>query len=196
MQTEEALVLLTKYHRRLAAAEASRYYRSFRAAEGIAGAHVPKMAADIEDSHLRRSLRFAGPVTVQRALRLNPGGVGAQVLTELSGTVSRHVLDAGRETIWENVRADTAAQGYTRVPTGRACSFCKMLASRGPTYSESGADFRSHNHCGCTAEPYFGGGREAWPEEARTASEEWNRATAGLSGPEATKAFRRSIEGR
>lgn len=30
-----------------------------------------------------------------------------------------------------------------------------MLAYRGPTYSESSADFGAHDHCGCSAEPQF-----------------------------------------
>jgi hypothetical protein len=61
--------------------------------------------------------------------------------------------------IRESVAADDYAQGWRRVTSGAACGFCRMLAGRGEVYTEATADFASHDHCGCGAEPVYGQGR-------------------------------------
>ena len=49
---------------------------------------------------------------------------------------------------------DPKARGWQRVGVGE-CDFCSMLIGRGAVYSEATADFLSHDHCHCYAEPAF-----------------------------------------
>lgn len=192
---EEGLVANIKLHRRYSAAIASNYYRNFRTTEGVPGTAAPKLVTEVNEPALRGSLRFAGPHTAQKVARYRPTDVAGQLLTSLSGTTSRHVMDAGRGTMMEAVRDDPRAQGYVRVTAG-GCSFCQMLGARGPTYTEEGSSFEAHNNCGCTAEPYFGGGFDTWPKTAQDSHALWNESTQGLSSGDARLAFRRAVEGR
>lgn len=67
------------------------------------------------------------------------------------GGVQRRIADHVRYTITGNAIEDRAAAGWQRVTDGNACAFCSMLAGRGAVYSEAGADFASHDDCGCSA---------------------------------------------
>lgn len=90
-------------------------------------------------------------------------------LHKLNGGLTLVVNNVYRETIMESSIADPAARGWQRVADGNACGFCQMLEGRGAVYSESSADFASHDHCGCSAEPAFEG--EPIPVQPYTPSE-------------------------
>ncbi len=90
-------------------------------------------------------------------------------LHKLNGGLQLVVGNAYRETIMGSSIQDPQARGWQRVADGRACGFCLMLEGRGSVYSESTADFASHDHCGCSAEPAFEG--EPAPVKAYTPSE-------------------------
>ena len=77
-----------------------------------------------------------------------------QTLTTLvAGGVQRRIADHVRLTIAESSVVDTAARGWKRVGDGSTCSFCSMLLGRGAVYTEATADFKTHDHCGCSAAP-------------------------------------------
>lgn len=76
-----------------------------------------------------------------------------KALNLASGGLQRIVADADRETITVSSIEDRAARGWTRETSG-GCDFCQMLA--GNLYTEAGADFQAHDHCGCFAAPAFG----------------------------------------
>jgi hypothetical protein len=76
-------------------------------------------------------------------------------LTLAQGGLQRIVADASRYTVAGSAVADPAARGWRRVGTGRNCEFCNMLISRGAVYTESSAEFKSHDHCNCAAAPVF-----------------------------------------
>lgn len=69
----------------------------------------------------------------------------------LEGGFDRRLWSAARSVYMGSAIADPAAGGWQRQTDGDACGFCVMLASRGTVYSESSADFASHDRCGCTA---------------------------------------------
>lgn len=76
-------------------------------------------------------------------------------LTLATGGLQRIVANASRQTITVSSIADPAARGWRRVGRGSSCEFCQMLLGRGDVYSEASADFASHDHCNCGAEPAF-----------------------------------------
>lgn len=139
-----------------ASALAVDYYRAFRVAEGARGAPEPRLARFDADKVVT-SLFVTGPVQVARSLRAGQTAAAAKAtaLTTVSGAVSRHVLDGARHTLIRTVGADPQAKGWRRVIGGKGCDFCQMLAGRGAVYSADTADFQSHDHCACAAEPVF-----------------------------------------
>lgn len=138
------------------------------------GSAAAALAADFYDG-IREEVVKAGPrftpklASVPNAARfesLSGWGIGplfgsepnpAMALSNLTGGLQLVVGDAYRETIMGSSISDPAARGWQRVADGNACAFCLMLEGRGSVYSEAGADFASHNSCGCTAEPAFEG---------------------------------------
>lgn len=80
----------------------------------------------------------------------------ASARTLIEGGLQRRIANAARDTIVESSIADPSAQGWQRSASG-GCAFCQMLGSRGVVYSESSADFASHDHCQCVAVPAFDG---------------------------------------
>lgn len=82
-------------------------------------------------------LRVAGePVTEQTRADLR---VINTANTALGGTVSRQVQEPARETI-ASIGENHDHYGWARVLTGAySCSFCAMLASRGPVYTSKEA---------------------------------------------------------
>lgn len=70
------------------------------------------------------------------------------------GGSQRRVANFARQTVMGSSVADPSARGWQRVGIGE-CAFCQMLIGRGAVYTEATADFQSHDHCNCQAEPAF-----------------------------------------
>ena len=76
--------------------------------------------------------------------------VVARFIEELAASSSRHVKSASRDLVTDTARLNRA--GWARQLSGaESCAFCAMLVSRGAVYSRESVDFRTHNHCDCTA---------------------------------------------
>jgi len=80
----------------------------------------------------------------------------ASSLTLVTGGMQRIIANADRQTVTLSATQDRESRGWQRVGSGHTCEFCAMLLGRGAVYSEATADFESHDHCHCTAEPVFG----------------------------------------
>lgn len=74
--------------------------------------------------------------------------------TLILGGAQRRVSNFARQTVMGSSVEDPGARGWQRVGVGE-CDFCQMLIGRGAVYSEATADFLSHDHCHCYAEPAF-----------------------------------------
>lgn len=77
--------------------------------------------------------------------------------TLILGGAQRRIANFSRDTVMRSSIADPRADGWQRVGDGSSCAFCSMLIARGAVYSEAGADFASHDKCGCGAAPAFSG---------------------------------------
>jgi hypothetical protein len=141
---------LVEQNRRTSGGLTAGYLRAFRTASGIPGEARATLGG---------SLRATTIAAIKTAAA---NGIAADIamangLTQASGAVARLVLDGGRETFMGTIQNDSAASGWQRVLGGAGCDFCAMLADRGAVYKEDTADFASHDHCGCSAEPSYGG---------------------------------------
>lgn len=175
-QLVAAVVPLLQVQHRVSSGLASRYYQAFRFAEGVAGSATSQLAAfDVSDAV--SSLYFTGIRQAQRSLAAGMAydDVRGQTLARVSGTVSRHALNGGRDTIVGSAAADPQAVGWQRVTSGKPCPFCVMLSSRGPVYrGQQTAGFQAHDHCACMAEPSYQ--RGDWNPQNREHQDLYNRA--------------------
>lgn len=162
----------------------------FYASQSPTGA-APDVAVPLYDaSMLAKTLTaFVGP-------RIGDPDRHELAATMGGAAVARHVEQAGRE--WVALASSSDGVQYARVdPVGETCAFCQLLISRGPAYlSQASGAFRSHPACTCVAVPVFDPAGD-WPgrEQYEAAEELYAQATAGTSGKESLRAFRRAVEG-
>lgn len=119
-------------------------------------------------------------------------------------------LAGGRDLIREASRQDKVALGYywqTReTETEKICSWCAMLASRGPVYTRESwpkSDPRpdgelkvsAHDNCACSMVPVWSKSQEL-PDSIQSLYDDWLEVTAGFSGHDKVNAWRRDWDAR
>lgn len=139
---------------------AAAYYQAFRFAEEVSGEFTPVLAPELDRGRAAGTLYRVGLEMHREALRSGRQATDAraQTLLRMTGSVSRQVLEGGRETVIASVAADRHARGWARIAGPNCCAFCALLAGRGPTYKTAEtASFEAHDHCACGIEPAFDG---------------------------------------
>lgn len=138
----------------VAATVAADWYDALREQAGVSGSYRARLAEPLPAEQVRASARWAsGPLFGRQP---DPD----RALGMLSNAVQRLVQQQGRDTMTRNVRSDPSRPRWMRVPHGRTCAFCLMLASRGPVYlsaATAGAYNRYHDVCNCQPMPYWQG---------------------------------------
>lgn len=119
--------------------------------EGVAGAVADAIAAGSAPERLVYEVDAAAVEgTVRRQINLVKGGRRGEFAEAVGDLAAKHVKRAARAAA---MGARTRGVRYQRLQQGeRTCTFCQMLASRGPVYySEASAGkFRQfHAHCDC-----------------------------------------------
>lgn len=137
-----------------AAAIAADFFDELRDVSGAAGRFSALAAAGLEVVAIEASTRWG----LGSLFKGDP----AASLGALSGVLDRAVKQSARDTIDGSVRHDPRRPRYARVPSGaHSCSFCLMLASRGPVYGSKadagGAGNKYHGNCDCQAVPVWSG---------------------------------------
>lgn len=156
----DAIVVLVRAYKPVSAAAAAAYFAAFRAAAAAEGDATAVLASAIDVARIEASLYITGRDGLRTALSAGKSAADAKatVFVRTSGTVSRHILDGGRQTLIDSVQNDKSALGWARITDGDPCYFCLTLASRGAVYkTEETADFQAHDHCGCTVMPVYKG---------------------------------------
>lgn len=150
---EAGLLELIRARRRRSADLSIAYYRALRLVEGVPG-DVQPVVADPPPAELERAtLRLLGPIAAKKAIARRRPRVAEDTLTRLAGSTARQVLDGGRRSLTETLKADKAATGWRRITDSSPCKFCASIADQGVVGAD--VDFAAHDHCGCTAEPAF-----------------------------------------
>lgn len=128
-----------------AAVLAADFYDAIRNAPPSAASFRAGMSATPDASQAESVARWGlGPLFTQN----DP----AQALLDLLGATQRLVLQAGRSTIIDSASADPVRTGFARIPVGKTCPFCTMVASRGFVYAtarSAGQSNEWHNDCDC-----------------------------------------------
>lgn len=151
---EAGLLELIRARRRSSSELSIAYYRALRLVERVPGDVQPVIADDPPAELERATLRLLGPIFAKKAIARRRPRVAENTLTRLAGSTARQVLDGGRRTLTETIKADSRATGWRRITDSSPCKFCSSIADMGVVSSR--VDFAAHDHCGCTAEPAFG----------------------------------------
>lgn len=169
----------------VAAVVAAEYYADERAQlRNLVSPFTPMPAETAPPEEVEKAVKWA----TKGLWSKTPDVEAAQVLTQ--GAVTKMALDPARETVIQSVKQDPAAIGWARITDGDPCAFCAMLASRGPVYkSEQQAGFEAHDHCKCSAAPFFSKD-DAALLSSKHLYDEWKRVTHGHSGRGAIRAWR------
>lgn len=174
-----ASIVLVKGYQLISSQTAGNYFQAFRVAEGAPGEARTKLADPVDERKVRAALFATGQNAVKQSLEAgnSPERSKEIALTRTSGAFGTQILNGGRETLVESVKADRSALGWARVTDADPCAFCALLAGRGPVYkSDKTADFQAHGGCACTAEPVYRHDAE-WPGRAREFHDLYNEAT-------------------
>lgn len=164
------------------------YYEAERIAAAVTGRFTVPLAESPPDEQVDNSLRWAtkdiwerdpdDPATTEA--QQQPLEVRLQQAEKKAEAVAQKlVADQGRGTVQEAVRQDRQATAWARAAALGACSFCKLLASRGAVYKQDTAKFRSHDGCHCGVVPVFKGQRFELSDHAA----EWARIYRDYAAP-------------
>ncbi|MEU1071934.1 MULTISPECIES: hypothetical protein [unclassified Streptomyces] len=194
---------------------AADFYDAQRAEAGVPGRFAVPVPDPPPDEQVDNSLRWATKdlwprdpeASTTTAAQLEPLDVRLdQAEKKAEGAVERLMLNQGRQTVREAVQRDRYAVAYARAAALGACSFCKLMASRGAVYKDldavgraadekfTGADsvIKFHNSCRCQPIPVFLGQRFELSPQAT----EWDRLyreyAAGYPGDQ-LRLFRRAL---
>lgn len=155
---------------------AADFYDGEREAAAVPGTFTVPLADPPPDEQVDSSLRWATKDlwprdrTEATVAQLEPFGVRLEAaMKKADAATQKLVADAGRETLRQSVKSDPQAVAYARTAALGACSFCKLMASRGWVYrtaESAGGDandrfsgdasvVKFHDNCHCGIVPVF-----------------------------------------
>jgi hypothetical protein len=151
---EPALIALIQARGNLSARLAANYFTAARVAAAVEGIAAPRLAPTPTPEEIIPGLRVMGPVNAGRqiAKRRDPHDVADATFVNVSGEVSRQVLDVGRATLVGSLALDPSRPQVRRVTDNDPCKWCSDQASR--TYPPTDR-FPAHSHCACFPAPVY-----------------------------------------
>lgn len=188
----EAVTAIVARYSEVSATLAADFYDGERNAASVSGAFTVPLADAPPGEQVDNSMRWATKDlwprddAVATVAQQEPLDVRLEAaMAKADGATQKLVADRGRATLRQAVKSDPQAVAYARAAALGACSFCKLMASRGSVYAtaeSAGHDandlfagdasvVKFHNDCHCTITPVFRGQRfELSPHAA-----EWDR---------------------
>lgn len=151
----EFMPILANTYGEVSASAAADFYETARTASTARGAFEATMPDSDAALMAARSVRWATDP-------LYTGDPDA-ALSRMGAAVDEAALQQGRNTIMLNAKRDRATPRFARVPVGKSCAWCYMLASRGPVYRSAetaGAARKYHAKCDCQPVPSWDQGKD------------------------------------
>lgn len=145
----EYVPVLSDRYGTLAGAVAAEWYDELRAAAGTPGRFRALMADLTVSEAVENRVRSASAHLFEAAGTVDP----ALTLAALESSLTKFVLQPGRDTVRTSVFADPQAKGWRRITRPGSCDFCRILESRGGVYLEKTVRFAAHGKCHCAAAP-------------------------------------------
>lgn len=158
-QARTFLPLLARTYGEVSATAAADFYETARESSAARGAFTATMSQSDAARMAARSVRWATDPLY--------GGDFETALGRMTSVVDESALQQGRNTVMLNAKRDRANPRFARVPVGKTCAWCFMLASRGPVYKSAetaGAAKKFHAACDCQPVPSWDRGNDL-PED-------------------------------
>ncbi|WTL23966.1 hypothetical protein OG875_04755 [Streptomyces sp. NBC_01498] len=195
----------------MSASLAAEFYDAQRAQADVGGGFRSPLADPPPAEQVEASLRWAihdvwpqGTETEAQQQPLNSRVAVAE--RQVTGVAQKLVADQGRETVRQAVRRDPQAVAYARAAALGACSFCRLMASRGAVYATEGSAgmdandlfsgdasvVKFHDNCHCAIIPVFRGQQF----ELSPHASDWDRLYREYAAPfpgDQLRRFRRAI---
>lgn len=145
---EDFLPDLVQDYGQAGAVLAAEFYEELREVSEVPGRFTALSSEPPVPEAVKTSSRFAiGP------LFQGENASPQDALTLLTGITQRHIMQAGRDTLFKNAQRDKTRPRFARVPSGTdTCKFCLILASRGAIYTserDAGKGNKYHDNCWC-----------------------------------------------
>lgn len=209
----EAVHALVVQYAEVSATLAADFYDGERETAGVPGSFTVPLADPPPEEQTAESLRWATKDVWDRdpevatTVQLEPIDVRVEsAMSKADGVTQKLVADVGRETVRQAVRQDREAVAYARVAALGACSFCKLMASRGAVYRTAGTAGRDanelfsgeasvvkfHNNCHCGIVPVFRGQQFQLSPHAARWDEIYREYAQGHPGDQ-LRLFRRAL---
>ena len=186
----EAVTAIVARYSEVSATLAADVYDGERVAAGVPGAFTVPLADPPPGEQVDASMRWATKdlwprgEAVATVAQQEPLDVRMEAaMTKADGATQKLVADRGRATLRQAVKADPQAVAYARAAALGACSFCKLMASRGAVYATADSAGRDAN--------------ELFSGDASVVKFHDNCVPAGtlVDGPTAEVGYRRWYEG-
>lgn len=156
---EEFLPLLSHTYGEVSAAAAADFYEAARA-ESVARGRFTATLAD--NGAARYAAKNVGWATAPLF-----SGDPAAALARMSLVADGASRQVGRDTVMHNNHRDPSQPRFARVPVGKTCAWCLMLASRGAVYrsADSAGDAGQYHggKCDCQPVPSWNHGKDLPP---------------------------------
>jgi hypothetical protein len=132
----------------VAAEQAALWFEDQRDLAGVTSRFSPGLADLPAAEQVDASARYAvGPL-----FSATPDASAALGLA--AGALQRYVAGGDRDTLELNTYRDPSGPRWSRHASANACTFCRLLATRGAVYTSpatAGEGHRYHDHCHCIA---------------------------------------------
>lgn len=174
----------------------------------LSGRVVEPVLAEWVTEPVRESMRITGPVGFKSSIGNGEDPERARLVMadRMAASAQRHAMAGERGTVEATVEDSAEIVGWRRVSDGDPCAWCAMLVGRGAVYKSKATATRvvgraatargnqalgSAYHDGdqCTAVPLYEDEDE--PEEVDDLYRQWLETTAGTSGAQALRVWRR-----
>lgn len=190
-EAEEFLPLLAQAYGEVSAVVAADFYDSARAESAATGRYAASLAPSVAATQASRQVGWASVPLFARDPETSLGRMGS--------VVDAAALQDGRDTIIHNSLRDRSRPRWARVPVGKTCAFCLMVASRGAVYrSAETAGREFHSKCDCQPVPSWDHGKDLPPsydEGGLYGLYDRARADAGSGDPKSILASIRRLDG-
>ena len=192
-EAQAFLPLISQTYGEMSSAAAADFYEAARADSVARGGFTAALPVSGAASQASRHVSWAtDPLFV---------GEAAAALDRMSGVVDVAALQDGRSTVIYNANRDPAKPRWARIPVGKTCAWCLMLASRGAVYRSAqtaGSATEFHRACDCQPTPSWDWGKDLPPsydEGELYGVYERARADAGSGDTKQITAAMRRLDG-
>lgn len=135
------------------------FYDEARDQAGVAGAFAATPVGAANAGRIQATISWGvAPLFRSDPITERPAPDPDLALSRLSGATQREVAEGARQTVVDSVEKDPAKPRFARHASANACTFCRLVATRGAVYrsaASAGDGHKYHDNCHCVVVPVW-----------------------------------------